>query len=132
MKIPNYFYYSLAILWAYSGVIPIAFNQADSLAMLAQMGIPDNLQWFLFILSSLMDVAFAVLILTKLKTHPLLWLAQFITVAVYSVLIGIFLPDNWLHPFAPLIKNVPILAMLWFLFQNFYGENQKCNKKLRQ
>lgn len=117
LKIPNYFYYSLAILWLYSGIVPIALNQADSLAMLAKMGIAPNLQWALFLLASLIDVTYGVLILTKWRYQRLLWLAQFITVASYSLLIAIFLPENFAHPFAPLIKNVPIMAMLWFLFK---------------
>lgn len=117
MKIPNYLYLSLAFLWLYSGLVPILFNQADSLAMLAKMGIPSNWQWALFILASVIDLAYAMLILTKFRHHPLLWLAQFATVVSYSVLIGVFLPENWLHPFAPLIKNVPIMAMLFWLYQ---------------
>lgn len=116
IKIPSYVYHSLAFLWLYSGLVPIAFNQADSLAMLAKMGIPSNWQWALFILASVIDLAYAVLILTKFRHHPLLWLAQFATVAVYSVLIAVFLPENFTHPFAPLIKNLPILAMLWWLY----------------
>lgn len=122
MKIPNYFYYSLAILWLYSGIVPIAFNQADSLTMLVKMGIPSSLQWALFILASLIDVGYGMLILTKWRYQPLLWLAQFITVASYSGLIAVFLPENFTHPFAPLIKNLPIMAMLWFLFQ-FHRDN---------
>lgn len=122
IKIPNYLYLSLAFLWLYSGLVPILLNQADSLAMLANMGIPSNLQWTLFILASVIDLAYAVLICTKAKSQPLLWLAQFATVAGYSLLIGIFLPENWLHPFAPLIKNVPIMAILFWLYQIKKGE----------
>ena len=115
--LPNYFYLSLAILWLYSGLVPILFNQADSLAMLHQMHIPTGLDWVLFIGASVVDVAYGVLILTKFRYNPYLWLIQFVTVAVYSVLIAVFLPENFTHPFAPLIKNVPILAMLFWLYQ---------------
>lgn len=122
MKIPRYFYLSLAILWLYSGIVPIAFNQADSLTMLHRMHIGQGVDWALFILASLIDAAYGVLILTRWRYQPLLWLAQFVTVASYSVLIAVFLPENFTHPFAPLIKNLPILAMLWFLFQ-FHRKN---------
>lgn len=117
MKIPTYIYLSLSILWLYSGLIPILFNQADSLAMLHRMHIPSGLDWFLFIGASVVDVMYGVLILTKFRHYPYLWLFQFVTVAVYSVLIAIFLPENFTHPFAPLIKNLPIMAMLFWLFQ---------------
>ena len=116
MKIPNYIYFSLAVLWLYSGHVPIAFNQADSLAMLHRMHIPSGLDWVLFIGASMLDVMYGVLILTKFRHNPYLWLIQFATVTVYSVLIAVFLPENFTHPFAPLIKNLPIMAMLWWLY----------------
>lgn len=121
-KVQNYVYLSLSFLWLYSGLVPILLNQADSLAMLAKMGILPNFQWALFILASVIDLAYGVLILTKFRHYPCLWLAQFVTVASYSVLIGLFLPENWLHPFAPLIKNVPIMAILFWLYQIKKGE----------
>lgn len=117
MKVPNYVYLSLSVLWLYSGLVPILFNQADSLAMLHRMHIPSGLDWLLFIGASVLDVVYGVLILTKFRYHPYLWLAQFATVAVYSVLIAVFLPENFTHPFAPLIKNLPILAIIFWLFQ---------------
>ena len=123
MKIPNYFYLSLAVLWLYSGLVPILFNQADSLAMLHRMHIPSGLDWVLFIGASVLDILYGVLILTKFRHYPYLWLFQFVTVAVYSVLIAIFLPENFTHPFAPLIKNLPIMAMLFWLFQ--YHRHQR-------
>lgn len=116
MKIPNYVYLSLAVLWLYSGLVPIFFNQTDSLAMLHRMHIGQGLDWLLFIGASVLDVVYGILILTKFRQNQYLWLIQFITVALYSILIAVFLPENFTHPFAPLIKNLPILAMLWFLF----------------
>lgn len=122
MKIPNYIYLSLSVLWLYSGVVPIAFNQADSLAMLHRMHIPSGLDWVLFIGASVMDVAFGILILTRYRYHAYLWLVQFLTVTVYSLLVVLLLPNTALtemliHPFAPLFKNLPIMAILWWLYQ---------------
>lgn len=118
MKISNYIYLSLSMLWLYSGLVPILFNQTDSLNMLHRMHIGQGLDWFLFIGASVLDVIYGILILTKFRQNPYLWLIQFATVALYSILIAIFLPENFTHPFAPLIKNLPIMAILWWLFQN--------------
>jgi hypothetical protein len=30
----------------------------------------------------------------------------------YSVVIAIMLPEYWLHPFGPLLKNLPMLAAI--------------------
>lgn len=67
--------------------------------------------------ASLLDLAFAIGCCSRLSQKPLFWLAQWLTVAAYSLIIAFSLPDMWLHPFAPLIKNIPILALLSFLFQ---------------
>lgn len=116
--IPAYLYLSLAILWLYSGIQPIATNPTESLAMLSQLGITEvRAQWGVFIGASLLDISIGILILTAWRFQPLFWLAQCIVVASYSVIVALFLPENWLHPFAPLIKNIPIMALLFFLYQ---------------
>jgi hypothetical protein len=36
--------------------------------------------------------------------------AQVAIMLAYMAVISIFLPEFWLHPFGPLIKNLPLLA----------------------
>jgi hypothetical protein len=45
-----------------------------------------------------------------------LWLAQGVLVLGYSVAIAARLPEYLWHPFGPLLKNLPILAILFILF----------------
>ena len=93
MTLPNYLYFSLAFLWLYSGLVPLLFAREPSLALLHQMHIPQNgLDWLLFIGASVLDVIYGLLILSKFKYRAWLWLVQFLTVLVYSVLITVFLP----------------------------------------
>jgi hypothetical protein len=42
--------------------------------------------------------------------------AQFGLIGVYSVVIALKLPEFLVHPFGPLIKNLPLLAAIWLLF----------------
>jgi hypothetical protein len=37
----------------------------------------------------------------------------------YSAIITLWLPQYWLHPFGPVLKNLPILVLLWLLHR--YG-----------
>ena len=39
-------------------------------------------------------------------------LAQLIVVLGYSLVIGVALPSLWLDPLGPLLKNIPILALI--------------------
>lgn len=107
--------FSLGFLWLWSGVQP-ALTAADvSLNLLGRTGIAAEWQAAAFYTSSALDVFFGILCFTKFRNYRLLWLAQFVVVLGYSVIVACRLPEMWLHPFAPLVKNVPILAALWVL-----------------
>ena len=107
--------FSLGFLWLWSGVQP-ALTAADvSLDLLGRTGIAAEWQAAAFYTSSALDVFFGILCFTKFRNYRFLWLAQFAVVLGYSVIVACRLPEMWLHPFAPLVNNVPILAALWVL-----------------
>jgi hypothetical protein len=45
----------------------------------------------------------------------LVWQVQFLLVLVYTAIITLRLPEFLAHPFGPIVKNLPILAILWLL-----------------
>ena len=93
-----------------------ALTAADvSLDLLGRTGIAAEWQAAAFYTSSALDVFFGILCFTKFRNYRFLWLVQFAVVLGYSVIVACRLPEMWLHPFAPLVKNVPILAALWVL-----------------
>jgi hypothetical protein len=66
----------------------------------------------------MLDTAMGLLTLLNLRTmQKWLWLAQGIVILSYSIIILIFLPEYALHPFGMLSKNLPMLAILWVLWQ---------------
>ena len=107
--------FSLGFLWLWSGVQPALMAADVSLDLLGRTGIAAEWQAAAFYTSSALDVFFRILCFTKFRNYRLLWLAQFVVVLGYSVIVACRLPEMWLHPFAPLVKNVPILAALWVL-----------------
>ena len=46
-----------------------------------------------------------------------LWRAQIALIAIYSVVIAWRLPEFWLHPFGPLLKNIPLVAAIILLHE---------------
>lgn len=50
------------------------------------------------------------------RTRTPAYAAQLLLVLAYTLLISIWLPAQWAHPFGPVLKNVPLLAMILFLF----------------
>ena len=97
--------------------MPVVFETQLSLSLLSQVGIGSlKVQWLLLAGSSLLDAAFGVLCFTRLRLQAAFWLAQLAAVALYSAIIAFRLPEMWLHPFAPLVKNIPIMAVLLLLY----------------
>ena len=116
-QIPNYLPYSLGILWAWSGLQPILTQKEWSLQLLGEVGFAPMWQFPVLLTSSLLDLLFAVGCFWQLKQYRWFWLLQLITVAFYSAIIVFRLPENLMHPFAPLVKNIPILALTFFLWR---------------
>ena len=115
---PAYLSLSMGLLWFWSGTQPLFFMPEMSLGLLRSVGIPNPLQWPTLIAASLLDIGFAFLCFSRLRFRSAIWLLQLITVAAYSLIIAIRLPEMWAHPFAPLVKNLPIMATLFFLYQS--------------
>lgn len=110
--------FSMGFLWLWSGIQP-ALTAADmSLDLLGRAGIAAEWQAVAFYASSALDIFFGILCFTKFRNYRFVWLSQFAVVLGYSAIVAYRLPEMWLHPFAPLIKNVPILAVLFYLFRN--------------
>ncbi len=113
-KIPAYIGASFSFLWCWSGIQPLLSARHESLQLLADIGFSTAWQWPVLLAASAWDVLLGVLLLSPARRQRWLWAAQAATVAAYSLIVALMLPDNWLHPFAPLVKNFPLLAvMLW-------------------
>lgn len=117
VPMPVYLFVALGVLWLWSGVQPLFTAPAQSLALLAQLGIPAPARWPLLLAASAWDVLLGAACFTAWRQRRILWALQLATVSAYSLMIGVGLPEYWLHPFAPLLKNLPIAALMFYLWQ---------------
>jgi hypothetical protein len=109
--------YTLAAVWLVTGVLSLGiFPQQESLNLLAQVGLNGNVALIALNGSALLDLLLGVLTLGR--PSKILWRAQAALVLAYSIIIAIFLPAYWLHPFGPVLKNLPILLLLWLLHEH--------------
>jgi hypothetical protein len=105
---------ALAIVWLATGILSFGVYPRDaSLAMLARTGLHGVPAAVALNGAALLDCAFG--IATLLAPSRLLWRTQMLLILGYTIIISLFLPEYWLHPFGPVLKNIPILAMLLFL-----------------
>jgi ABC-type amino acid transport system permease subunit len=63
-----------------------------------------------------LDLLLGLLTLAPLRSRHWLWAAQIGLILFYSAVIALRLPEFWLHPYAPMVKNLPMLALLMLLW----------------
>lgn len=103
---------SLAVMWIATGVVSLWIHPvASSLDLLAQVGLHGALARVALWTGALLDLAIGVGLLVLRRRH-LLYLAQLVLVAAYTLIITVWLPEQWRHPFGPVLKNLPLLAMI--------------------
>lgn len=104
----------LALVWLVSGLVSaFAFPRAASLALLAEVGLSGEPAVFALYGAAALDVALGIATLSIPGRR--LWWGQLALVAGYSAIVAMALPEFLLHPFAPVFKNLPILAALVLL-----------------
>ena len=111
---------ALAVMWLWTAAVSLGlYPIQDSLALLARVGLHGTSATLALYGAALLDLALGVLTLAAPATwrRPV-WAAQLLLIAGYTLLITVFLPEYWLHPYGPISKNLPVLAaigLLWAL-----------------
>jgi hypothetical protein len=105
---------SLAVLWLITAITSaFIYPREGSLALLAPVGLAGTPALIALYGASALDGLLGVA--TWWRPGRRLWLAQIALIAGYSAVIAIALPEFLWHPFGPLTKNLPILALLILL-----------------
>lgn len=101
----------MAALWLWTAYVSwFAWPHADSIGWLAACGIPAAWGEPALAAASLLDASIGCALL--LRPRRWLWAQQLALVGGYTIAMTFCLPEVWLHPFGPLSKNLPILALL--------------------
>lgn len=110
---------SLAAVWIWTGVVSLGlYPRAQSLALLARVGASGWVAELLLYGAALLDLVLGLATLVvAARWRPRLWQFQAVLVLAYTALISWRLPEHWLHPYGPVLKNLPILALLLLLHQ---------------
>lgn len=102
--------WALGLLWLGSGLVSaLLFPQEESYALLAGVGITGGLAPLALYGAAALDIALGIALLWRWRV-PWVGAAQLGLMALYSVVIGIYLPEFLWHPFAPLLKNLPLMV----------------------
>jgi uncharacterized protein YbjT (DUF2867 family) len=107
---------SIAAVWIVTGIISFGiYPVSDSYALLRRVGVNAALAPFMLYGAAAFDLAIGIAILLLRKKW--LWGIQLLLIGFYSVLIAWKLPEFLVHPFGPLLKNLPMLAAIWLMLE---------------
>ena len=111
--------WSLALVWIVTAYVSaFVFPVAESYELLARTGVPEAWRPAALYGAALLDLLLGVATLLPPYGQPWrrwLYALQAGLIVVYTVLISWRLPEFWAHPYGPLLKNLPMLALIAWL-----------------
>lgn len=108
---------AVAFVWIATAIVSAGlFPVEESYALLARVGLTGALATLALYGAAAFDLAFGIATLV-LRRRRWLWRAQAALIVAYTAIITVLLPEQWLHPFGPVTKNLPLLAALWWLHE---------------
>jgi len=109
---------AVALVWLVTAALSLGlYPVEDSFALLAQVGLHGPMASAALYGGALLDLALGIATLAlRGRALRMTYLAQVALILSYTAIITIALPAFWLHPFGPILKNLPMLALIGALY----------------
>lgn len=109
--------FSLVAVWLLTAVASMIELDGQSSKVLAEAGIasPSWLVRCLIIGGAAADLFIGIALWWRPGRAS--YLAASVLLLVMTAAATLLQPDLWLHPLGPLLKNLPIAALLWYLYR---------------
>jgi uncharacterized protein YbjT (DUF2867 family) len=105
----------IAFVWIWSGIVSAFLYPTDqALGLLNDVGISGSYTIYVLYIASFLDISLGVLTFIGCRIIPLLWF-QIAVILVYSIILTFLAPYHWLHPFGPVLKNLPLMVTLYIM-----------------
>ena len=112
--------YALAAIWLVTAALSFGLYPIEQSVLLVQgLGTSAAMSRIFVYAGALLDLVMG--LATLFFARRLLWLAQMAVILTYTLLATALVPEYWLHPFGPLLKNLAVLALLWLLYRHDEG-----------
>ncbi len=103
---------SIAFLWLWSGITSLFFYPHPlSYQLLAASEITGIAAPMMLYGLAIMDISLGCATLFAYRIRPLIYF-QISVIFLYTIVITFTLTEFWLHPFGPVLKNIPLLVTL--------------------
>ena len=105
---------SIAAVWVVTAVVSLGpYPVAQSLELLQEFGLSGGPARAALYTGAVVDLALGLAVLMAPRRWSwAVWRAQLLVVVGYTVLITWRMPHWWLHPFGPVLKNLPLLVAI--------------------
>jgi len=104
--------FSIAFVWIVTGIVSIFIYPIESsFNLLSQVGITYPYNYFALYTAATLDFIIGISILVNYRIK-IIGIAQIILILSYTLLITLFLTEQWAHPFGPIVKNIPLIASI--------------------
>ena len=101
----------LVFMWLASAWLGLIHGEAQTKALVHNLGLPLGLADPLRIASSVLDIIIAGLVVFD-RSVSRTAVVQLVVVIGYTLVIGFALPQLWLDPLGPLLKNLPVMLAI--------------------
>lgn len=108
--------FGIAAVWIWTGIVSFGlYPVEESHALLSRVGISPALTPLFLYGAAALDIAFGIATLA-LPRRRLLYLLQIALILGYTIIITLKLPEYWLHPYGPILKNIPMVVGIYWLY----------------
>ena len=102
--------------WIWTGVVVLFLAPIeDSLALMVPLGLSENIALVLIWIVAILELGLGAALVANWRVRQIA-LLQIALIAAFTIIITLFLPEQWLHPFGPVSKNIPLLAATYVLY----------------
>ena len=106
---------SIAFVWIYTGIISVfVYPLESSYQLLEQVGITGMFAPVALYGAAIIDLLLGVALLIGYKIN-IVGTIQISIIMTYTILITIFLSEQWAHPFGPVSKNIPLIVSIMIM-----------------
>lgn len=107
---------SISFIWLWSGISSLV-SWNESYGLMTEIGANHPYSLWLIYLGSFADIILGIIIFWKSKREQIL-LVQVLFILIYTTILSVLAPQYWLHPFGVLSKNIPLIALIFYLYQS--------------
>lgn len=99
----------IAAMWITAGIVSWLHAGESGLALLARLGLAPELAQMAFAGACLLDIGLGI---ATLRPTRAIWAVQLAVIGFYTAALSFVAPQLWIDPFGPLVKNIPLAALI--------------------